>query len=102
MKYTTELMHAEIGRASCELRRRLEWSQEQLAEAMTKGGQYTHPITVSRWERGVDSPCPEKRFMLAKIAQGKRQEDLADLFRAPMCAWRLVSYLRRSSTENSN
>ena len=96
MKDTTELMHAEIGRAICELRRRLEWSQEQLAQAMTKNGEYTHPVTVSRWERGVDSPSPEKRMVLTRITHGKGHEDLADLFRAPISAWRLASYVCRS------
>jgi transcriptional regulator with XRE-family HTH domain len=95
LKKTTEVMHAEIGKAVCELRRRLEWSQEQLAEALSKARQPTHPLTVSRWERGVEAPCPEKRSSLAKIATKAGHEDLAALFRAPMVAWQLAGYLAR-------
>ena len=88
-------MHIEIGHATCELRRRLEWSQEQLAEALTKYGEATHPVTVSRWERGVDSPSPEKRSVLGRIADRRDHADLAEVFRAPMSAWRLASYVCR-------
>ena len=96
MKDTTELMHAEIGRAICELRRRMEWSQEQLANAMTKNGQYTHPVTVSRLGTRIDSPSPEKRMILTRMTHSKGHEDLADLFRAPLSAWRLASYVWRT------
>jgi transcriptional regulator with XRE-family HTH domain len=84
-------MHAELSGAICELRRRLEWSQEELAEAMAKHCRHTHPVTVSRWERGVDAPSPQKRAALARIAQRKSYEDLAKLFRAPISVWRLRS-----------
>lgn len=80
-------MHAELGEAVCELRRRLQWSQEQLAQGLGKNGRRTHSITVSRWERGVDSPSPEKRTVLTRIAQRKGYEDLAIVLRAPISVW---------------
>jgi transcriptional regulator with XRE-family HTH domain len=86
-------MHAHIGRAVHELRRRLAWSQEELAAAISKHGQHTHASAVSRWERGVETPYPEKRSILAKIAAKDEHEDLAALFRAPIVAWRLVAVL---------
>ena len=53
----------------------------------------TDYMTISRWERGIDSPSPAKRMALAKIAAKRGHEDLAALFHAPVVAWRLVANL---------
>jgi len=90
-------MHVELGIAVCELRRRLEWSQTQLAHAIDKHSgktETTDYMTISRWERGIDSPSPAKRMALAKIAAKRGHEDLAKRFRAPIVAWQLVAALR--------
>ena len=94
MKKTTEAMHTGLGKAVNELRRRLEWSQEELARAIGKhDGQPTDHMTVSRWERGIDAPLPVKRMALGKIAAKHGHEELADVFRAATSAWRLVARL---------
>jgi transcriptional regulator with XRE-family HTH domain len=96
LRKTTEVMHTCLGRVVNELRQRLEWSQEELARAIGKhGGQATDHMTVSRWERGIDAPSPVKRMALGKIAAKHGHEDLADVFRAAMTAWRLVARLER-------
>jgi transcriptional regulator with XRE-family HTH domain len=90
-------MHAELGIAVRALRRRLEWSQTEMAQAIDKHGdkaKTTDYMTVSRWERGIDAPSPAKRMALAKIAAMRGHEDLAKRFRAPVVAWQLVATLR--------
>jgi DNA-binding transcriptional regulator YiaG len=94
LKKTTEVMHNWLGRAVNELRQRLECSQEELARAIGKhGGKTTDHMTVSRWERGIEAPSPIKRMALGKIAAKHGHEELADVFRAPTSAWRLVARL---------
>jgi transcriptional regulator with XRE-family HTH domain len=76
---------------------RLEWSQTELARAIDKHGNKTKTtdyMTISRWERGIDSPSPAKRMALARIAAKHGHEDLAKRFRAPVVAWQLVATLR--------
>jgi transcriptional regulator with XRE-family HTH domain len=83
LKKTTEVMHVELGWAVIELRRRLEWSQTELARAIDKQGQNrraTDYMTIGRWERGIDSPSPAKRMALAKISTKRGHEDLAKRF----------------------
>lgn len=97
VKKATEVMHVELGRAVSALRRRLEWSQAELAHAIDKHGGKTSAtdyMTISRWERAIDSPSPTKRMALAKIAAKRGHEDLAKRFRAPVVAWHLVATLR--------
>ena len=95
VRRTTEAMHAGLSSAVCELRRRLEWSQVELAHAIHKhGARTTDHGTVSRWERGVESPSPGHRTALAKIAEKHKQEGLADIFRASITCWRLVARLK--------
>lgn len=43
-------------------RKRLGWTQEQLAEALGVTSR-----TVSAWERGENSPPPSVRFQLAEL-----------------------------------
>ncbi len=94
MRKTTQAMHAWLGKAVNDLRRRQDWSQEELARAIDHyGGRVTDHVTVSRWERGIDAPSPVKRSALGKIAAKNGYEDLADIFRAGVSAWRLVSRL---------
>ena len=88
-------MHAGLSSAVCELRRRMEWSQVELAHAIDKhGARKTDHGTVSRWERGGESPSPAHRTALAKIAEKHKHDGLADIFRAPTIAWRLVARLK--------
>ena len=77
---------AELNRAVCELRKRLQWSQEQLGQAIgTYGKRRTSDhMTISRWERGMRAPSPAKLVMLARIATKYRYPDLATIFRAPL------------------
>lgn len=77
---------AELNRAVCELRKRLQWSQEQLGQAIgTYGKRRTSDhMTISRWERGMRAPSPAKLAMLARIAAKYRYPDLAAIFRAPL------------------
>src|SRR5690242_8688922 len=96
LRKTTEIMHAHIGNAVVELRRRLNWSQEDLADKMRKHGRPLHGPTVCKWEKGKDSPSPENRMVLAKLSTKEGHEDLAALFRAPIVAWRLVALLPRT------
>ena len=95
MRKTTEAMHTGLGSAVCELRRRLQWSQVELAHAIDKhGARTTDHGTVSRWERGVEAPSPGHRTALAKIADKHKHEGLGDIFRASITAWRLVARLK--------
>ena len=88
-------MHVGLSRDVCELRKRMEWSQVELAHAIDKHGVgTTDPWTISRWERGVESPSPGHRTALAKIAEKHKHHGLADIFRAPTIAWRLVARLK--------
>lgn len=92
-------MHAELGRAVCELRRRLEWSQQEMAARIDKvmgraSGVSTQQPVISRWENGIDAPSQVHRAALAKIAEKHGHEDLAGIFRAPLVAWQLVAKLR--------
>ena len=77
---------AELNRAVCELRKRLQWSQEQLGQAIGKYGKRgtSDHMTISRWERGMRAPSPAKLVMLARIATKYRYPDLAAIFRAPL------------------
>ncbi len=99
MRKTTQVMHAQIGKAILELRRRMDWSQEQLGMQIGKQGQPTHVNVIGRWERGAESPSPTKRCALAKLAAKHEHEDLAALFRAPIVAWRLVSLCLPKGTD---
>src|ERR1017187_3819852 len=79
VKKATEVMHVELGRAVSALRRRLEWSQTELARAIDKqgrGAKVTDYMTISRWERGIDSPSPAKRMALAKISTDRKSTRL--------------------------
>ena len=74
----------ELNRAVRELRKRLQWSQEQLGQAIGKYGKPSDHVTISRWERGMRAPSPAKCVMLARIAAKYRCMDLAAIFRAPL------------------
>src|ERR1017187_2673084 len=79
VKKATEVMHVELGRAVSALRRRLEWSQTELARAIDKqgrGAKVTDYMTISRWERGIDLPSPAKRMALAKISTDRKSTRL--------------------------
>lgn len=88
-------MHVGLSSAVCELRKRMEWSQAELAHAIDKHcARTTDPGTVSRWERGIESPSPAHRMALAKIAAKHKHDGLADIFRGSITAWRLVARLK--------
>jgi transcriptional regulator with XRE-family HTH domain len=50
------------GRTIRTLRRRLGWTQSELAVRLG-----TDPVTVSRWERGVSLPRPSAQFRLREL-----------------------------------
>lgn len=100
MRLSTDAMRRGLSLAVVELRARLGWGQEDLAQAITRQGARLNltlapdRITISRWENRERSPSPEHRMVLARIAVGHGHEDLAELFRAPVSAWRLVGVVK--------
>jgi transcriptional regulator with XRE-family HTH domain len=86
-------MNDGMGRAVVEVRQLKQWSQRDLAAALTKRGSRTHEDTVSKWERGLESPCPAKRRALSLIAEDAGSARLAAILRAPIIAWHLLSHL---------
>jgi hypothetical protein len=94
-------MHRGLSEAVIDLRARMEWSQQDLAREMCRTaarmGVEIRPnqVCVSRWENMETAPSAEHRMVLARVAgRHKRTEDLAELFRAPVSAWRLVGHVR--------
>jgi len=73
----------------------MKWSQVELAHAINEHrASTTNHGTISRWERGIESPSPDHRTALAKIADKHKHEGLADIFRASIISWRLVARLK--------
>ena len=105
MRKTTMAMRAQLRLAVVELRARMQWGQADLAREINKydrkatAGKTLHREIVARWEAGNDAPSPNRRMALAKIAGKYRHEDLADIFRAPVIAWRLVARLKCNATD---
>ena len=68
MKKTTEAMHAELGRAVCELRRRLAWSQEEMAAKIDKAIGPARRRSIAGWvSRGAADRtrmCPAHRLQV--------------------------------------
>jgi transcriptional regulator with XRE-family HTH domain len=88
-------MHVGLSSVVCELRKRMGWSQVELAHAIDKHcARTTDHGTISRWERGIESPSPAHRRALAKIAEKHKHDGLADIFRASTISWRLVARLK--------
>src|SRR5689334_12101619 len=100
VKRTTEAMHQGLSRAVVELRARMKWGQADLAQAIQLQGSRVHLIltpdqgTISRWERCQSAPSQQHRMVLSRISSKNGHEDLAELFRAPVSAWRLVGHVR--------
>jgi hypothetical protein len=100
LKKTTDAMHRGLSRAVVELRARMRWGQADLARQITKQGTRARVAlepdreTISRWEHGEQAPSPIYRMALARVASKHGQEDLAELFRAPIIAWRLVGHVK--------
>ena len=94
-------MHRGLSRAVLDLRARMRWGQTELADEISKGaarlGLNIKPnqVCVSRWENGETAPSQQHRMVLARIAGKNGHEDLAEFFRAPVSAWRLVGYVNR-------
>ncbi|MBL8290793.1 MAG: helix-turn-helix domain-containing protein [Bryobacterales bacterium] len=66
------------------LRKRMGWTQADLAEALDRAQgrrRVTRQSTISKWERGIDGPSPIHRMVLAKIAAKYKHDDLAASFR---------------------
>jgi transcriptional regulator with XRE-family HTH domain len=90
MKNTTEAMHRHLGKAITELRRRMNWSQAELAQHIAwHGHDGSHPMEapaidlISKWEHGVKAPSRPYRVALARIAKGRKlTEELAPIFLA--------------------
>ena len=99
-------MRAELGKAVCELRRRLEWSQDHLGYAITRhggrprgGNPETYRLVISRWENSTRAPAPVCRMALAKIAANHGHEDLARVFRKSIAHWRAAVARRDEKPE---
>jgi ribosome-binding protein aMBF1 (putative translation factor) len=101
MRKTTEAMHRGLADAVVELRRRQEWSQTELADEINKTAREpgAYGPTVARWESGTQSPGPRQRAVLANIAEKHRHEDLAEVFRAPVAAWRFMIAVQKVKGE---
>ncbi len=100
-KPATEAMQRGLSKAVLELRARMNWSQDDLAHEMCKMaarmgvGIKPNRISISRWENGETAPSEEHRVVLARIAgRNKDTARLAELFRAPVSAWRIVGLVR--------
>ncbi|HEX7970698.1 MAG TPA: hypothetical protein VF501_00505 [Thiobacillus sp.] len=107
MKQTTDAMHRGLRKAVVDLRERMRWGQEDLANEITKvAAKMKIPISpnrrcVIRWEAGEAAPDPQHRAVLARIAaRDPRTEDLAELFRAPLAHWRLAAYVQLDSKDD--
>jgi transcriptional regulator with XRE-family HTH domain len=101
MKETTEAMSRGLGKAVLELRRRMHWVQAELARQIGMHGSGGHSMSaptvqmISAWEHGEHAPSHEYRGALARIAvKHKVTKDLAETFRAPRVAWRLVGRVK--------
>ncbi len=109
MKRTIDAMHRGLSAAIIDLRSRMEWSQEELANEICRvAAKMGSPIrpdrkTVWRWEQMEFAPNGEHRMVLARIAARlPKTEDLAELFRAPVSAWRLVGYVKLRAAGESD
>ena len=98
-------MHKGLGRAVLDLRSAMQWSQTDLAveigKVAIKLNVQVQPVQeiVSRWERGEAAPSPQYRMLLGRVAErDSRTTHLADLFRAPESAWRLVGMVEKRNT----
>jgi len=86
----TDAMHECLSRAVVELRARLRWGQQDLADRIARRaarmglGIKPNQVCVSRWENCETAPSPQHRMVLARIASKNEHEDLANLFRAPL------------------
>lgn len=80
----TQIRHAALRVAVRDLRKRIGWTQDDLAAALDKHlgkKRVTRQSTISKWEVGIDGPSPSHRMVLAKIAAKYEHEDLAAIFR---------------------
>jgi transcriptional regulator with XRE-family HTH domain len=99
VKRTIGAMQQGLGKAVADLRIARGWNQSDLASEIARGartGASLKPTQdrISRWETGEAAPSQEYRAALARIAANdKRSEHLAELFRAPVSAWRLVGLI---------
>ncbi len=99
VRRTTDAMRRGLGRAVVELRARMRWGQAELAEQISRHGGRGRLLVpsqevISRWENGTQAPSPAYRLALGRVAAKHGHEDLAELFRAPISAWRLVGHVR--------
>ena len=100
VKPTTDAMHRGLSKAVLDLRARMRWGQMDLAEQIGKhGGRAGRMLApsqevISRWENASQAPSPAYRVVLGNIAAKHKHDDLAELFRAPISAWRLVGYVK--------
>ena len=83
-------MHRGLGKSVLELRARMHWGQEDLALRLGEIMEAPDRFVISRWENCSQAPSPIYRVALARIAAKHKHDDLAETFRAPRSAWRLV------------
>jgi len=85
---TTQARHRELGAAVVDLRLRMRWGQEDLAEQVKREAlrarMKLEPSqgTISRWEQRQQSPSPTYSMVLARLATRHGHDDLAERFRA--------------------
>ena len=102
-----ELIRNTRARAITELRTRLRWNQDRLADELQRHAEGEERLPrprqqiISRWENGEFAPPQHYRNALAKIARGHKQLDLAVIFEAAPVAWDLVVAVVGSGLANT-
>ncbi len=101
MNGTTKMMHRHIGRTVNRLREHMRVGQAEFARALGKytEGRPPDQAQISRWERGEVLPSPAHRAALARLAEKHKKEELAELLRAPVSAWRVVALVEKLGWE---
>lgn len=103
MRKATQAMHDGLGQAVNDLRREMDWTQPDLAEAMHKAAKKTigRPVPrqmIADWEHGRYAPSGEYRSVLALLTmrcarkanrpKRKRLDRLAKRFSATLEYWK--------------
>lgn len=97
MSPTSKVMRRHIGRTISALREHMRVGQAEFARALGKytEGRPPDQAQISRWERGEVLPSPAHRAALARLAEKHKKEELAEVLRAPVSAWRLVALVEK-------
>ena len=93
------LMERGLRCAVLELRRRMEWDQTQLANAIHRYGAAKKRMpapsrmTISRWESGASLPSLRHQIILARLAGAHKLRALHKIFSASPAQWELFEAL---------